>query len=405
MLYKCKIINPLGKIQVLKIEGFSQNEVIEILKKDNYSIINVQKQKENQISFNYLITIGATNKLKSKELAVFCKQLYSMLKSKLTILSCIEILSLQIENKKLQNIIGQIYKELLTGSTFSESLNNHKDLFPDIFISMASSGEISGNLESVMGRLSDHYEREYKVENKIRSAMTYPIILSIVATSIVIFLLIKVMPTFVGIYESSNIPLPVATSFLLLLSQFIKNSWYIFILIIIILFLLILKLKKTKIFKLKTDYYKLKIPIYKNMVIKVVASRFTRALSTLLINGIPLLGALDTVSKVTGNAYIEYLILEIKEEVRNGVLLSEAVKNKEIFPVMVYSMIKIGEDTGLIEELLDKTAIYYDEEVESAVQKFVNLIEPLMIVIMSALIGFIVLAMISPMFDMIKMAQ
>lgn len=407
MLYKCKVINSLGKKNILKIEGYSHNEVVDFLKKDNYAIIDVRKAtSETFYCFNYLSNfIKGNSKLNSKELSLFCKQFSAMLKSKITILNCIEILCVQIESQKLKNILNIIHKELLTGNTFSESLTNHKSSFPDIFISMITAGELSGNMESVMTRLSEHYQREYKIENKLKSAMTYPIILSIVSTAVVILLLIKVMPTFISIYESSNISLPVATTFLLNFSKLIKNSYHIIILIIFLIILALTKLKKNKIFKLKIDRFKLNIPVYKNMQIKIAASRFTRTLSTLLTNGINLLEALQTASNVTGNAYIESKILEIKEDVRNGISLSESIRQKAIFPVMVHSMIGIGEESGSLEELLDKTAAYYDDETEKAVNKFISLIEPLMIIIMAVLVGGIMIAMLTPMFDMIQMVR
>jgi len=407
MIYKCKVINSLGKKNILKIEGYSHNEVIDFLKKDNYAIIDVRKIKYETFSgYNsFSNIIKGSSKLNSKELSLFCKQLSSMLKSKITILHCIEILHLQIESKKLKKILNIIHKELLTGNTFSESLTNHKSSFPEIFISMITAGELSGNMESVMTRLSEHYQREYKIENKLKSAMTYPIILSIVSTAVVILLLIKVMPTFVSIYESSNVQLPFATTFLLNISKLIKNSYHIIILIIFLIILAQSKLKKNKAFRLRYDKFKLNIPVYKNMQVKIAAARFTRTLSTLLINGINLLEALQTASSITGNSFIEFKILEIKEDVRNGISLSESIKQKNIFPVMVYSMIGIGEESGLLEELLDKTAFYYDEETENAVNKFISLIEPLMIIIMAVLVGGIMIAMLTPMFDMIKMVQ
>jgi len=401
-LYKCKVMNQYGKGRLIKLNGISLEDIVHQLKTNNYIIIDVRRAKE-------AVRIGSTfrkhNKIKPRDLSLFCKQLYAMLRSGITIVKCIEILSLQTENKWFKNIIGEIHKDLLTGKTFSESLCVHGREFPELFISMAEAGEISGSIDVVMRRLSSNYEKEYKIENKVKSAMIYPIILSVVSTAVVIFLLVKVMPTFINLYSSSGIPLPMATLILLNISNLLKNMWYVFILLIALFVAGISRAIKIDKVKYKIDFFKLKIPIYKNMIMKLATSRFTRTLATLMKSGVPLLDALETVSKVTGNAYIGNAVLKVKEDVSRGSSLSQPLSSQNIFPPMVSSMIRIGEDTGTIEELLDETANFYDEEVENAVQRFVAMIEPIMIVLMAAIIGFIVLAMVTPMFDMIRTVQ
>lgn len=401
-LYKCKIIDQIGKKQIIKHDAYSLEETVDFLKKNNYIIIEI-KQIKNNIVVKF--DLNKLKKVKSKDLYIFCKQLQSMIKAGITIVKCLEILSVQMENKRFKKIVRHIYKDLLTGNTFSEALSNHRDVFPIIFISMVEAGEISGNIEVVMFRLANHYEKEYKIENKVKSAMTYPIILVIVSSSVVIFLLISIMPTFVELYKSSGVPLPIVTLILLNISQIIRAQWYLIIPLSVTAIFGITKLKKLESFRYRIDYYKLRVPILKSIVLKLATSRFTRTLSTLMSSGVPLLQALETVSKVTGNSYIGKLILDAKEGVKSGLSLSQPLRSQNVFPPMVYSMIKIGEDSGSFVEILDKTANFYDEEVENAIQKLITLIEPIMIVMMAAVIGFIVLAMITPMFDMMKIVQ
>jgi len=401
-LYKCVVLDAAGKKQKISREAESKLELMDYLKLNRYVVIDV---KEEEKSIGLSASFSNMKKIKSKDLAVFCKQLYAMLRAGVTIVTSLEILKQQTENKKLTKIIGQMYEDLQKGNTLSESLSHHKEVFPEIFISMVEAGELSGNIDIIMDRLSTHFEKEYKIENKVKSAMTYPAILAIVASSVVVFLLTSVMPTFVDMYSSSGVPLPAITTMLIGISNALKNYWYIFVLVIFVLVFVLSILKKNPKVQYETDAFKLKIPVYKNLELKVATSRFTRTLSTLMGSGVPLLQALDTVSGVTGNSFIGRKILEAKEDVRKGLSLSQPLKKQNVFPPMVHNMIKIGEDSGSIEEILDKTADFYDEEVETAINRVTAMLEPLMIVFMAIIIGFIVLAMVIPMFDMVKTVQ
>lgn len=401
-LYKCNVVDPSGKKHKFSRDADSRSEIIDFLKQNNYIIIDIKKT-EGRIDIGD--SFSKLKKIKSKDLAIFCKQLYAMLKAGVTIVNSLEILKMQTENKRLVKIIGIMYEDLQRGNTFSEALSHHKEAFPEIFISMVEAGELSGNIDVIMNRLSTHFEKEYKIENKVKSAMTYPIILAVVASAVVIFLLTSVMPTFVDMYSSSGVPLPTITMVLIGISNVIREWWYMIVLFVFILSFVISILKRNPKVQYKSDYNKLKIPVYKSLEIKIATSRFTRTLSTLMGSGVPLLQALDTVSGVTGNCYIGSKILEAREDVRRGVPLSQPLRKQKVFPPMVHSMIKIGEDSGSIEEILDKTADFYDEEVDTAINRVTAMLEPLMIVFMAIIIGFIVLAMVIPMFDMVKTVQ
>ena len=398
--YKCSVVDPSGKRHKIKYSAESKTEVIEYLKQNSYTIINIDKS-EGSIDMSSI----SVKRIKSKDLAVFCKQLHAMLRAGVTIVSSLDILRQQTENKRLAKIIGRMYEDLQKGNTLSEALYYHKDAFPPIFISMVEAGELSGNIDLIIDRVLTAFEKEYKIENKIKSAMTYPAILAIVCVVVVVFLLTTIMPTFVEMYSSSGVELPPLTTMLINFSNALKQYWYIFVLVLLLIIVGISALMKNSKVKYKEDYYKLKIPVVKNLALKVATSRFTRTLSTLMGSGVPLLQALDTVSGVTGNTYIGSKIIEAKEDVRKGMALSQPLKQQGVFPPMVHSMIKIGEDSGSIEEILDKTADFYDEEVDTAVQRLTTMLEPIMIVFMAIIIGFIVIAMVTPMFDMVKTVQ
>ena len=397
--YKCNVIDIYGKKHNISHAADSPKDVIDFLKLHKFTVVEI-KHKQT-------VDLGkfTSKKIKSKDLAVFCKQTYAMLKAGVTIVNILEILKQQTENRKLRKYIGLMHEYLLKGHTFSEALQQHKGVFTGIFISMVEAGELSGNIDVIMDRLSKHYEKEYKIENKIKSAMTYPIILSIVCIAVVIFLLTSIMPTFVDMYVNSGVELPKLTMIIINISNFLKQFWHLIILIIAVLIFIISYIGKTPQIKSKIDYFKLKIPLVKNLIIKVAASRFSRTLSTLLGSGTRLIDALETVSGITGNMYVCEKIAKIKEDVRRGLPLSALLQQQRIFPPMVYYMIKIGEDSGSIEEVLDKTADFYDEEIDTAIQRLTTLLEPLMIVVMAIIIGFIVISMVLPMFEMVKTVQ
>lgn len=397
--YKCNVIDLSGKKFSIIHTADSKKDVIDYLKLNKFTVIQIKDR--DTIDFGKIIS----KKIKSKDLAIFCKQLYAMLKTGVTIVDSLDILKQQTENRRLRGYIRLMHEDLQKGNTFSESLRQYKGVFPEIFISMVEAGELSGNIDVIMDRLSKHYEKAYKIENKIKSAMTYPIILSIVCVAVVIFLLTSIMPTFVDMYISSGVSLPKLTMMIINLSNLLKQFWLLFVLGIAVFASVNLYIGKMQQVKIKRDYIKFKIPLVRNLIIKVAASRFSRTLSTLLGSGASLLSALETVSGVTGNLYVGEKITEIKEDVRRGLPLSMLLQQQGIFPPMSYYMIKIGEDSGSIEEVLDKTADFYDEEIETAIQRLTTMLEPIMIVVMAIVIGFIVISMVLPMFEMVKTVQ
>lgn len=394
--YKCNVIDLKGKKFNITHNAASKKDVIDYLKLNKFTVVAIKDRDRVNIG------IIAFRQIKSKDLAVFCKQISAMLKAGVTLVSCLDILKQQTENKRLKEYIRLMHEDLQKGNTFSESLCKYKGAFPKIFISMVEAGELSGNIDVIMDRLSMHYEKENKIENKIKSAMTYPIILSIVCIAVVVFLLTSVMPTFVEMYVSSGVSLPKLTSIIINVGNFIKKFWFLIILGIAIFASAIYFIGKIPRVKLKKDYLKLRIPLVKKLIVKIAASRFSRTLPTLLGSGVGLINALETVSGVTGNMYVGKKIAEVKEDVRRGLPLSVLLEQQRIFPPMVYYMIKIGEDSGSIEEVLDKTADFYDEEIDTAIQRLTTMIEPLMIIVMAIVIGFIVISMVLPMFEMVK---
>ncbi|MEL7606918.1 MAG: type II secretion system F family protein [Sedimentibacter saalensis] len=401
-LYKCRVFNSSGERHLLKVDAFSEEDILAELRKNNFIVTEIKSHKKLS---EWVHIAQNSRKIKLKELSMFCRQMNSMLKSGIAIEKCIEILSMQTEDKNFCTVLKNMHKKLLTGSTFSEAVDSNKKVFPAMFLSMVRAGEMSGNIELVMGRLAVQYGKEYNTESKVKSAMTYPVVLAVVASVVVMFLLMYVMPTFVDLYESSGVALPYVTRILLKLSIGLQNYWQFVALALLVTVLVIIRLMKNENVRYKIDCFKLRIPLYKVLKGKLAASRFSRTLSTLVESGVPLISGLEAVSMIVGNEKIKRLVLCVREDVRKGSSLSYSIEQYNIFPPMVHNMIKIGEESGELEDVLNKTADFYDEEVENSIHKLVALIEPVMIVLMAAITGFIMLAMITPMFDMVNTVQ
>lgn len=396
--YKYTALDRSGKRIQKTYTAQSKDEVLNMLRQNNYYPIKVETDSKTKDIKKFTLP----KKVKIKDIAVFCRQFYAMLNAGVPIVHCLDILRYQTEHKTLKKALNDVYEDVHKGMTFSESLKNHKKIFPDLLINMVEAGEVSGNLDVIMDRMATHFEKENKINNKVKGAMAYPIILSVISVLVVVFLLIVVMPTFVGMFQGSGVELPKPTLILLDVSDFIKGFWYIITGVIIFLAYVYKKYSESDKGKHKIDAVKLNIPIVKGTTKKIVTSRFTRTLSTLLSSGVSLIEAIDIVSRVVGNKVVEKGLLQAKEDVRKGINLAEPIRNIGIFPPMVTSMIKIGEESGALDDILDKTANFYDDEVETAIQRMTTLLEPIMIVMMAIVIGAIVIAMVLPMFDMIN---
>ncbi|WP_244998040.1 type II secretion system F family protein [Clostridium bowmanii] len=388
-----------------KIDGTfkanSQNEVLAMIEDNNYYPIEIKEvlEREQQDLFESFA------KVKTKDLYIFCRQFHTMINAGANISNALDVLRKQTENKKLKKCLDEAYDDVQKGISLSEALAKHNDVFPDLLINMINTGEVSGNLDVIMGRMATHFEKENKINNQLKSAMAYPMVLAGLSVVVVIFLLTFIMPTFAGMFEGSGVALPAPTRIVMGLSKFIQTKWYILIAVIGGAVYGAKTYAKIPAGRLTLDGLKLKLPIIKDTTEKVIVSRFTRTLSTVLASGVALVQALEVVQKVVGNKVAEKALEAIKEKVLKGVSLGEAIGETTIFPIMLHSMIKIGEESGSLDDILDKTANFYDEELEASLKKLTAMIEPLMIIVMGVVIGFIVIAMMLPIFDMGKTVQ
>ncbi|MEA1974857.1 MAG: type II secretion system F family protein, partial [Bacillota bacterium] len=362
---------------------------------------NESNKNENQSILNSEIKIFR-RKPKIKDLIIFCRQLYTMLNAGMPLISGLEVLSDQSENAILRETIDEITESVKKGKMLSESMGEFPKIFPPLLINMIQAGEMTGNLDDVLNKMSVHYDKENRINQKIKRAMIYPTVLIFIATAAVIFLLTFVMPTIVGMFDGTGVELPFITRVVLSISDVVKYYWYIIAAIIMGIVVIYKQMVRTKPGKRTRDKFVLSIPVIKKQTIKIVTSRFIRTLSTLIGSGIPILQALETSAEVTNNEVLIEGIQNVSEDIKKGESLSYLLGNLDIFPKMTVSMIKIGEETGALEDMLAKTADYYDDELEASLEKLVALVEPIGILVMGLVIGFIVIAMMLPMFDMFQ---
>ncbi|MDM0472610.1 type II secretion system F family protein [Clostridium perfringens] len=393
--FKYKAINSEGQ----RIEGSqsadSESQVREMLLSNQYYPLSIEKENsKNKSSFSF------DRKVKLKDIAVFCRQFYVMLDSGLSIGKTLNILIEQGEKPKLREALIGVNSDIKRGETLASSMGKRKDVFPKLLTSMVDAGERSGNLDIILKRMAEYYEKETKIRGKIKSAMIYPIVLGVVAIIAITFILTFVMPTFVQMFEENNVELPMSTKMVLGTSKMLGKYGIIFFLVLVIGIILLGKYLKSEEGQYKLSVINLKLPVIKKLTQKIVVSRFTRTMGIVSSSGMSLVTSLEIVASVVGNKIAEKELLKVKEKVLKGEGLGDSIMNIKIFPPMLASMVKVGEEAGSLDSILDKTADFYDDELEREIQTATALIEPAMIVIMGVIIGFLLISILTPMFKM-----
>lgn len=389
-------IDQKGKEIKGSIEGPNKDKITASLKADGYIPLKVNEQ--NFFSKDISFSIGSG--VKPRDLSVFCRQFMSIIGAGVTVINALQMLGEQTENKYLRKAIKEVQISVEKGESLATSMKNQGKIFPDILINMVEAGEASGSLEVAFDRMSSHFEKEAKLKGLVKQAMIYPIVVCVVAIGVICIMMTYVVPNFVEMFDQIDAKLPAITLFVIGVSNFMVHDWWLLLLIIIALVVGISTFRKSPAGKEFLGRLALKLPLFGKLIIKSSSARLTRTLSTLIAAGIPLVNAIDIVARIMDNVIIRQSLQKSKEEVSRGIPLSQPLKASGLFPPMVYHMTKIGEETGNMEEMLDKIADYYDEEVEAATKALTAVLEPLVIVLLAVIVGGIVLSIISPMMSL-----
>ncbi|MEC1521782.1 type II secretion system F family protein [Neobacillus niacini] len=378
------------------VTAASRREAMAKLKEDGIRVIEMAEVPETLMTME--LTIG--NPVKLQHFVIYLRQFATLIKAGVTVVEATEILAIQTESKALKKALMAVEQDLREGNPYSESVAKHKKIFNSMFINMVKAGEVAGNMDETLEKLADDFEKQHDTVAKVKSALTYPAVIGILAIGAVIFLLVGVVPTFVTMFEDMGAELPGITKFVLNASGFMQSFWWLIFLIVFAFGFVIIYMKKNKKTRYYLDYFLLRMPIFGNMLQKAALARMMRTLSSLFSSSVPILQAMSIVEKVVENEVIARVIRESRNSLEKGRSMTEPMMNHWAFPPLVTQMISIGESTGALDSMLSKIAEFYEKEVEQGTDRLKSLIEPIMIVFLAGVVGVIVLSIMMPMFSM-----
>ncbi|MGB9860502.1 MAG: type II secretion system F family protein [Moorellaceae bacterium] len=336
-----------------------------------------------------------------RELALFCRQLGTMLSAGLPILSALRTLSRQADNPRLKTSIDRVVEDLQQGETLHNALSQFPKVFPPIMTYSVEAGELSGALDETLLKLADHFEREYEIQEKIKSAMTYPFIVLSVSLASVGFMIAFVLPMFSQIIGNLGVPLPWPTRAVLGLSALLRHRWFMFVAVPVLLGYLLRRWVQGERMRYSLDRMVLRLPVFGRLKHQAVLSQFSRTLGTLLYSGVPILQALEVVERTVGNRIVAEALARAQEQVRDGKSIAAPLAESGVFPPMVVEMVSVGEETGTLDALLARLAAFYDREVAEMASRLSSLVEPFLIVGLGTVVGLIVLSVLLPLFQLV----
>jgi type IV pilus assembly protein PilC len=399
-VFKFKGKNMAGTIVSGERTGRTKQEVIAGLEKDQIQVLDVEKKK-TEIPIPFIKKGKVKKKVSLRDLSIFNRQMSVMFNAGLPITQGLAILAAQQKNRYFKESLMDIRKEVEAGSNFSNALRKFPDIFNDLYTSMIQAGEASGNLDTILLRLSEYVESMNRLMGKVKSALAYPISVLIIAVVITSVIMLKVVPVFENMFQQLGASLPLPTQILINMSRFMQANILFIIAGMIGIIFAIRSYGKTYKGKRVYDRLKLRVPLFGGLLLKVAVARVTRTMETLLNSGVEIIEAMTITSRTAGNSIIEDTVLKSRASVQEGKPLGQSWEETKMFPFMVTQMVNVGEQTGALSNMLGKIADFYDEEVNQAVEALVSLMEPLLILLLGGLVGSVIIAMYMPMFDII----
>ena len=383
-----------GAVRSGVISAANGEAVIAQLKEQNIMVTRVKAKAKDLKEYLTFLQPSVT----AKDLVVFTRQLATMIDAGLPLVQCLDILGSSNENKTFKRVIADVKLGVESGSTFSESLNRHPKVFDRLYVNLVAAGEVGGILDTILNRLAAYMEKAEVLKRRVKSAMVYPISVTVVAFGIVVLMLVKVIPVFEKMFSDFGGELPAPTQMVVALSNFVQTYLLHGFGIIIALIFLYKYVRSTDKGCMVLDQFFLKVPVFGTLIRKVAVARFSRTLATMLSSGVPILDALEIVARTSGNMVVEREILLTKASIAEGKTIAEPLSKSKVFPGMVVQMISVGEQTGAMDTMLGKIADFYDDEVDAAVTALTSLLEPLMMVVLGGSIGSLLVAMYLPIF-------
>ena len=388
-----------GTIQSGEITANSKDEVITQLRKQN--IIPTAVTKKSKVLFEL-----PPAKPKDKDIVVFTRQFATMIDAGLPLVQALEILTKQTEHKSFAKVIGKIKDDVEGGSTFADALKKHPRMFSELYANMVAAGEAGGILDTILSRLAVYIEKAMNLKKKVKGAMIYPSVIISVAVMVIVVIMVFVVPTFAKMFAQLGGILPLPTRIIIAMSDFLAGIGGVIVFAsVVALMIAITQVRRTEKGKTIIDSILLKLPVFGILLRKVAIAKFTRTLGTLVGSGVPILDSLDITAKTAGNKVVEYSVYEVKKAVSEGKTLAEPLSKSKVFPPMVTQMISVGESTGAMDNMLNKIADFYDDEVDNSVNNLTSMLEPVIMVFLGGAIGFIVVSMYLPIFKLITLIK
>jgi|Tabmets5t2r1_1033131.scaffolds.fasta_scaffold08435_2 type IV pilus assembly protein PilC len=401
--YAYRVRDRQGKLLGGTLEADNEQAVVAKLRQLGYAPVSIEAEKGAGLKAE--VRLPGSGRVKLKDLAVFSRQFATMINSGLSLLRALTILGEQTANKKLAQIIVLVRAEVEKGVSLSAAMAKHPKVFNRLYVSMVRAGEVGGFLDQVLVKVAETFEKEVALRGKIKSAMTYPVVVFVMVVGIVAAMLVFIVPTFESLYESLGGKLPLPTQLLINASNILRKFFLLVILAIGVLVFVFRKWKATQKGRYAVDKFKLKVKVFGPLFHKTALSRFSRTLATLIRSGVPILQALEIVGETVNNSVISRAVHDVQDSVREGESLATPLSKHATFPPMVVQMMAVGEETGALEVMLAKVADFYDQEVEAAVASLTSLIEPIMIAVMGAAVGGMVIALYMPLFNIINLVK
>lgn len=392
-----------GQLRRDSIEAQNVRVATQRLQEQKFTVINIKEKSATAAQTDVLAWYQKLKKVNEQALTVFSRQFATMINAGLAMVRCLDILSEQTEDKKLQQVLVQVRKDVEGGSTLSNALAKHPNVFSTLYTSMVKAGEMGGVLDEVLERLANFMEKDFSLKKKVKSALTYPVVILVMAIGIVFFLVTYILPTFVSLFEGMNLALPLPTRILIGVTKAARNPLYIIPSLVMLGVggFLLNRYVQTPVGKKQFDLLKLNVPVFGLLNKKVAISRFCRTLGTLLSSGVPIMQALEIVGKASGNEIIAGTVNKIRESIREGESIASPLGASGMFPPMVTQMVAVGEETGNLDAMLSKISDFYDTEVEYLLSSLTSMLEPIMIVGMGVIVGFIVISIFMPLYQII----
>ena len=396
--------NRQGAVKKGELTAKTRDEAVDQLRKQQVVVTSLEEKSGMGGKFKLSLGSGLTD----KDLVVFTRQFGTMINAGLPLIQCLDILSTQSENKVLRETVGDVKNSVEAGSTFSDALKRHPKVFDDLYVNMIHAGEVGGLLDTILTRLAKHIEKAMKLKGQIKSAMVYPTAIVGVAVVIISVLMVWVIPVFAEMFmemSGGKVGLPGPTQIVINVSNFFQSFWYAMFGALAGTIFAIKRYYATVNGRVVIDRLLLKMPVVGDLIRKASVAKFTRTLGTLITSGVPLLEGLSICAKTSGNKVIEEALMNARVSISGGKTISEPLAKCNVFPKMVTHMIAVGESTGALDAMLGKIADFYEDEVDQAVETLTSLLEPIMMVVLGTIIGFIVIAMYLPIFTMAQAIQ